>query len=88
MAFVCSKLFFYLSLQVIAVSTDSHHTHLAWVRTARDKGGLGGINFPLVADISKEISYQYGVLVEDESDPLYGAALRGIFIIDTTGKIR
>ncbi|GMH45867.1 hypothetical protein BSKO_13830 [Bryopsis sp. KO-2023] len=74
--------------EIAAVSTDSHHTHLAWVRTARDQGGLGGIKFPLIADISKKISFDYGVLVEDENDPLYGAALRGIFIIDPTGKIR
>lgn len=74
--------------QIVGVSTDSHHTHLAWIRTPRDQGGLGGINFPLIADISKTISYDYGVLVEDEKDPLYGAALRGIFIIDPLGKIR
>lgn len=78
----------FFSMQVVGISTDSHHTHLAWIRTPRDQGGLGGISFPLVADISKEISFEYGVLVEDEKDPLYGAALRGIFIIDTTGKIR
>ena len=64
------------------------HTHLAWVRTARDAGGLGKINFPLVADISKRISASYGVLVEDEMDPMYGAAIRGLYVIDPKGKIR
>jgi len=45
-------------------------------------GGLGNISIPLVADFSKKISKDYGVLVEDESDELHGASLRGLFIID------
>lgn len=77
-----------MNAEFLGVSTDSHHTHLAWVRTNRDAGGLGKINFPLVADISKRISASYGVLVEDEADEMYGAALRGLYLIDPTGKIR
>lgn len=77
-----------LNTEFIGVSTDSHHTHLAWIRTAREAGGLGKINFPLVADISKRISADYGVLVEDENDEMYGAAIRGLFLIDPKGKIR
>jgi alkyl hydroperoxide reductase subunit AhpC len=77
-----------MNTEFIGVSTDSHHTHLAWVRTARENGGLGKIKFPLVADISKRISASYGVLVEDETDEMYGAAIRGLFIIDPKGKIR
>ena len=77
-----------LNTEFIGVSTDSHHTHLAWIRTARDAGGLGKVNFPLVADISKKISASYGVLVEEEDDEMYGAAIRGLFIIDPKGKIR
>lgn len=77
-----------MNAEFIGVSTDSHHTHLAWIRTARDTGGLGKINFPLVADISKRISASYGVLVEDENDEMYGAAIRGLFIIDPKGIIR
>ena len=42
-----------LSAQVLGVSTDSHFTHLAWVNTPRTEGGLGSINYPLLADISK-----------------------------------
>ena len=74
--------------KIIGVSTDSHHTHLAWVKTPRTEGGLGKIDYPLLADFSKEISRKYGVLVEDAKDGMYGAALRGIFIIDEKGKIR
>lgn len=77
-----------LNTEFIGISTDSHHTHLAWVRTPRDAGGLGKINFPLVADISKRISASYGVLVEEEDDEMYGAAIRGLFLIDPKGKIR
>ena len=45
-----------LNTSILGVSTDSHHTHLAWLNTPRTEGGLGKINFPLVADFSKEIS--------------------------------
>jgi alkyl hydroperoxide reductase subunit AhpC len=49
---------------------------------------LGHIDIPLVADITKEISRAYGVLVENPEDPLNGATLRGLFIIDGKGKVR
>ncbi|KAG7387612.1 peroxiredoxin [Phytophthora pseudosyringae] len=77
-----------INAEVVAISTDSHHTHLAWVKTPRSEGGLGKMNIPLVADISKRISEDYGVLVTDEEDEMYGAALRGLFVIDPEGTIR
>mmetsp|Transcript_2438 Transcript_2438/g.3456 ORF Transcript_2438/g.3456 Transcript_2438/m.3456 type:complete len:226 (-) Transcript_2438:338-1015(-) len=77
-----------IDAEVLAVSTDSQFTHLAWIRTAKEDGGVGKLDFPLVADVSKDISRNYGVLVEDPEDPLYGAALRGLFIIDPEGKVR
>jgi peroxiredoxin (alkyl hydroperoxide reductase subunit C) len=77
-----------VNAQTLAISTDSHHTHLAWVRTPRKDGGLGETHIPLVADTSKTISKAYGVLVEDEHDDMYGAALRGLFLIDPKGTIR
>ncbi len=67
---------------MLGISTDSHFTHLAWIKTPRTEGGLGNIKIPLLADVSKEVSKNYGVLVTNEEDPMYGAALRGIFIID------
>ena len=73
---------------MLGVSTDSHFTHLAWLKTPRTEGGLGKINYPLLADISKDMSRNYGVLVENPKDGMYGAALRGIFIIDGEGVIR
>ena len=61
---------------------------MAWRKTERSKGGLGEIDIPLVADITKEISKNYGVLVEDPNDGLNGATLRGLFVIDGKSKIR
>lgn len=77
-----------IQTEVVGVSTDSHFTHLAWIRTPRSQGGVGKLNIPLLADISKKISRSYGVLVEDETDELFGAALRGLFVIDDKGVIR
>jgi alkyl hydroperoxide reductase subunit AhpC len=68
---------------VLGVSVDSHFTHLAWNQTPRQQGGLGGCRYPLVADLSKSISRDYGVLVEDNT-----VALRGLFLIDREGVLR
>jgi peroxiredoxin (alkyl hydroperoxide reductase subunit C) len=77
-----------LDTQVIGISVDSPHSHLAWTRLARDQGGVGKLNFPLLSDLNKEISTDFKVLVEDPEDELYGAALRGLFVIDGKGIIR
>ena len=68
------------------VSVDSKFSHLAWSKMPRNKGGLGGCNYPLVADITKAISKDYGVLIEEGEDA--GIALRGLFIISPEGKLR
>lgn len=68
---------------VIGVSVDSHFSHLAWRNTDRKVGGIGEIAYPLVADLDKSISRSYGVLLEKP-----GIALRGLFIIDKSGKLR
>lgn len=67
---------------VVGVSVDSEYAHLAWKNTHVDKGGIGQIKYPLVADITKEIARSYGVLMED------GVALRGLFLIDREGIVR
>jgi peroxiredoxin (alkyl hydroperoxide reductase subunit C) len=77
-----------INADVIGISTDSHFTHLAWIKTPRSQGGVGRLKFPLLADISKKVSRSYKVLVEDENDDLFGASLRGLFIIDDKGIIR
>lgn len=72
-----------LDAEVLGVSTDSVHSHRAWIKTPRDQGGLGSIEFPLAADTTLAVSRNYGVLVEEE-----GIALRGLFIIDPEGVLR
>lgn len=66
---------------VIACSTDSEYSHLAWINTPRKQGGLGEMNIPLLADKSMSISKAYGVL-----DEASGIPFRGLFIIDGNGK--
>jgi len=68
--------------EVIGASVDSTYTHLAWKSTPREKGGIGNVQFPLVSDITKEISTSYGVLLNGS------VALRGLFLIDKEGVVR
>jgi alkyl hydroperoxide reductase subunit AhpC len=72
-----------LNTQIIGASVDSKFSHLAWVETPRDRGGLGDVEFPLVADITKKIARDYQVLLEDD-----GITLRGLFIIDPEGELK
>lgn len=71
-----------LNTVVIGVSIDSHFSHAAWRNTSNDQGGLGQIDFPLVADITKSIARDYDVLVND------AVAFRGTFLIDLEGIVR
>jgi peroxiredoxin (alkyl hydroperoxide reductase subunit C) len=68
--------------EVVGASVDSAYTHLAWKNTPREKGGIGNVQFPLVSDITKEISTSYGVLLNGS------VALRGLFLIDREGIVR
>ena len=69
-------------VEVIGVSVDSKFSHLAWKNTEINKGGIGQVQFPLVADLSKNISRDYDVLIGEE------VALRGTFLIDQQGIVR
>jgi len=71
-----------INTKIAAISVDSHFSHLAWVNTPRTKGGLGKINFPMIADLNKNIARSYDVLLDA------GIALRGLFLIDPSGNIR
>merc|ERR1712027_145352 len=53
-----------INTQVIGASVDSHFTHLAWTKQSRKDGGLGKMNIPLVSDLTKQISADYGVLLD------------------------
>ena len=68
--------------EVISVSIDSHFTHLAWKNTSVNKGGIGHVQFPMVADLNKKIAADYGVLFNES------IALRGLFLIDKHGVVR
>ena len=68
--------------EVLGVSIDSHFSHLAWRNTDRKNGGLGDIAYPLVADLNKKITYDYGVMHEA------GIAFRGLFLIDKEGVVQ
>lgn len=72
-----------LDAEVIGVSTDTVHTHKAWINTSRDDNGLGDLAYPLAADTNHKVSTEYGVLLEDE-----GVALRGLFIISPEGELK
>ncbi len=69
--------------EVLGVSTDSVYSHRAWINTSEDKGGLGNLRYILASDITKDVSRDYGVLIEDK-----GIALRGLFIIDPEGYLQ
>jgi peroxiredoxin (alkyl hydroperoxide reductase subunit C) len=68
--------------EVIGVSVDSQFTHHAWRSTPRQKGGIGEVGYPLVADLDKRIARAYDVLLND------AVALRGLFLIDKNGIVR
>lgn len=67
---------------VLGVSVDSQYSHFAWRQTAVNKGGIGEISFPLIADLDKKIARDYDVLLGD------AVALRGQFLIDQKGIVR
>ena len=71
-----------LGVQLLGVSIDSHFSHLAWRNTPRAQGGIGQIDYPLVADLNKDIARDYDVLLPG------GIALRGLFLIDKDGVVR
>jgi peroxiredoxin (alkyl hydroperoxide reductase subunit C) len=71
-----------LNVEVVGVSIDSHFTHNAWRNTAVENGGIGQVNYTLVADMKHDICKAYDV--ESEG----GVAFRGAFIVDQNGDVR
>ena len=69
-------------VNIIGVSVDSQFSHFAWRETPVAEGGIGRVNFPLVADLSKQIARDYDVLLDE------AVALRGSFLIDADGTVR
>ena len=87
-------------VQVLGCSVDSHFSHLRWKEMPVEKGGIGNVQYPLIADIDKSIARSYDVLLgvtpasvmtaDDELETSVGGgvALRGSFLIDEHGNVR
>ena len=73
-----------LNTKLIGLSIDSIHAHVAWVNNVKKNSGIL-FNFPIIADIDMKVSKLYGMLQPNESET---AAVRAVFIIDPTGKVR
>lgn len=71
-----------LDVEVVGVSVDSQFTHYAWRNTPVEKGGIGPVGFPMVADVKHEITRAYGIEHDD------GVALRASFLIDRAGIVQ
>lgn len=71
-----------LNTEILGISVDSEYCHLAWMQMDRESGGLGDLKYPLISDLTKQISSSYNVLTEE------GKSLRGLFIIDQVGIIQ
>lgn len=72
--------------EVLGCSVDSHFTHMEYTKKERKQGGLGKMNIPLIADISKDIAKRYGCLITQGEDQ--GVAFRATYIIDGNQKVR
>jgi peroxiredoxin (alkyl hydroperoxide reductase subunit C) len=69
--------------EVIGISTDSVHSHRAWVKTPRDKNGIEGLRYPLASDVGGRLAAKYNILVEEAN-----IALRGLYIINPDGVLQ
>ncbi|MBP83516.1 MAG: alkyl hydroperoxide reductase [Verrucomicrobiales bacterium] len=84
------------NVEIVGVSTDTEMSHWGWLQVPREKGGIGGVTYPLVADTNKTISADYDVLVGDYGFDEYGdlmvegelIAYRGLFLIDKEGIVQ
>lgn len=84
------------NVAVVGCSVDSEYSHYAWLQMDKNKGGIKGVKYPLVSDLSKTISENYGVLASDYDYDEEGNAVcsgspvayRGLFLIDKSGNIR
>lgn len=84
------------NVQLIAVSTDTEQSHWGWLQMPKNKGGIEGVTYPLVADTNKTISANYDVLIgswdyNDDGEMIAEGemiAYRGLFLIDKDGQVR
>jgi len=69
--------------EVLGISTDSVHSHRAWLKTPQDKNGIEGVKYPIASDVGGRLAAKYNILVEDAN-----VALRGLFIINPEGVLQ
>ena len=69
--------------EVLGISTDSVHSHRAWLNTPQDKNGIQGVKYPIASDVGGKLAKAYNILVEDAN-----IALRGLFIINPEGVLQ
>ncbi len=72
-----------IGAEVLGVSTDSVHSHRAWIKTPRSQNGIEGLKFPLASDAGGRLSRAYNILLEEPS-----IALRGLYIINPDGVLQ
>ena len=72
-----------IGAEVLGVSTDSVHSHRAWVKTPRDQNGIADLQYPLLSDVGGKLAAKYNILVEEAN-----IALRGLFIINPEGVLQ
>ena len=72
-----------IGAEVVGISTDSVHSHRAWIKTPRDQNGIEGLQYPLASDVGGRLAAKYNILVEDAN-----IALRGLFIINPEGVLQ
>ena len=72
-----------LGTELLGVSTDSVHSHRAWLQVPKENKGIGEINYPIASDVGGRLSRQYNILIEEAH-----ISLRGLFIIDPEGVLQ
>lgn len=72
-----------IGAEVLGISTDSVHSHRAWIKTPRDQNGIEGLQYPLASDVAGRLAAKYNILVEEAN-----IALRGLFIINPEGILQ
>lgn len=72
-----------MGAEVVGISTDSVHSHRAWLKTPQDKNGIEGVKYPIASDVGGKLARAYNILVEESN-----IALRGLFIINPDGVLQ
>lgn len=72
-----------IGAEVLGISTDSVHSHRAWIKTPRDQNGIEGLQYPLASDVAGRLAAKYNILIEEAN-----IAMRGLYIINPDGVLQ